>query len=124
MFDELLLSRDAFYVTYAGNLGAALGIDTIIQAASLLKDHNDIHFVIFGDGVESEKVKDATASLNNLSLFPFQPLNKVSQVYSLGDISIVACKKGIGVGAFPSKTFSILATATPVLLSFDKNTEL
>ena len=124
LFDELSLSRDPFYVTYAGNLGAAQGIDTIIQAASLLKDHDDIHFVIFGDGVESEKVKGAAASLNNLSLFPFQPLSKVSQVYSLGDVSVVACKKGIGIGAFPSKTFSILATATPVLLSFDKNTEL
>ncbi|NCA68346.1 MAG: glycosyltransferase WbuB, partial [Clostridia bacterium] len=39
LFDEFSLPRDKFYVTYAGNLGSAQGIETIIDAAALLKDN-------------------------------------------------------------------------------------
>ena len=60
----------------------------------------------------------------NVKLFPLQPPERVSEVYSLGDVSIVACKRGVGNGAIPSKTFSIMATGTPVVLSFDKGSEL
>ena len=56
--------------------------------------------------------------------FPLQPVEKVSQVYSLGDLGIVACKKGLGKGAFPSKTWSIMAAQRPVLSSFDADSAL
>ena len=34
------------------------------------------------------------------------------------------CKKGVGGGAFPSKAASIMATATPVIASFDTDSDL
>lgn len=124
LFDELSLKRDGFYITYAGNLGAAQGVDTIIKTASLLKDMKDIQFIIFGDGVDRHKMETAEKELSNLKLFPLLPQSRISEVYSLGDLSLVACKSGIGKGAIPSKSLSIMATATPVLLSFDENSEL
>ena len=124
LFDELNLPRDCFYITYAGNLGAAQGIDTIIKTADLLKDIKDIQFIIFGDGVDKHKMENAAKELPNLKLFPLLPQSRISEVYSLGDLSVVACKSGIGKGAIPSKSLSIMATATPILLSFDENSEL
>ncbi len=48
----------------------------------------------------------------------------MSEVYSLGNVSIVSCKKGAGKTALPSKTWSIMATATAVITNFDKDSEL
>mgnify|MGYP002747684377 FL=1 len=59
-----------------------------------------------------------------MKFFPIQPYSEVSYVYSLGDASIVPCKKGFGGSAMPSKAWSIMATGTPVLASFDRDTEM
>ena len=124
LYDELGLSKDCFYVTYAGNLGKAQSIDTILAAAEIIKDKTDIQFAIFGSGTEKEDVERRISTLSNVRLFPLMPQERVPEVYSLGDVSVVACKSGFGKGAIPSKTFSIMATATPIMLSFDKGSEL
>ena len=59
-----------------------------------------------------------------IRFFPLQPVEKVSQVYSLADASLVSCKKGLGGSAMPSKTWSILSAGTPVLCSFDGGGDL
>ena len=124
LFSELGLEYDKFYVTYAGNMGTAQGIDTILDAAGLLREEEDVRFIIFGGGSKRDLYAEKIKELNNVSLYPLQPPEKVSLVYSLGDLSIVACKKGVGASAVPSKTFSILATGTPIALSFDSGSEL
>lgn len=126
LFDELGLARDKFYVTYAGNLGNSQNVDIMLSCAEVLKDKEDIRFVIFGGGSEKDRFeKQITDSgLTNVHLFPLQPMERVSQVYSLGNVSFVTCKKGVGVGAFPSKTVSIMATSTPVIASFDLDSDL
>lgn len=126
LFDELNLDRDKFYVTYAGNLGNSQNVAILLACAEALKNKPDIQFVVFGGGTEQKAFVKALADsqLTNLRLFPLQPMERVSQVYSLGDTSFVTCKKGVGVGAFPSKAVSIMATGTPVLASFDLDSDL
>ena len=126
LFDEFNLPRDKFYVTYAGNLGASQNVELLVQCAQKLKDDSRVRFVIFGEGTEKEKLTKSVESLQlkNVDIFPMQPLERVSEVYSLGNISLVACKKGVGGGAFPSKAVSIMATATPALVSFDEDSDL
>lgn len=98
----------------------------ILEAAELLKEHASIKFLIFGNGAEEQSIRTTIEQkqLSNVRLYPLQPAERVSEVYSLGDVCVVACKKGNGVNAFPSKTVSIMASATPVLASFDKESEL
>ncbi|MBE6538716.1 MAG: glycosyltransferase family 4 protein [Ruminococcaceae bacterium] len=126
LFDEFGLARDKFYVTYAGNIGNSQNVDLVVDCAEALKDKTDIRFVIFGDGSEKEKLlqRIEESGLKNIDIFPMQPMERVSEVYSLGDASFVICKKGVGGGAFPSKAASIMATATPVIASFDLDSDL
>ncbi len=121
LFDELEIDRDSFIIVYAGNLGTQQGIDVFIEAA---KQVDNAEFLIFGEGSSKEEYAEKCKGRNNIHLLPLMPSSRVSEVYSMGDMSLVACKPGLGKGAVPSKTFSIMATATPVLLSFDKGTEL
>ena len=126
LFDELNLSRNLFYVVYAGNIGLLQDLDTVINAADFLKQEQGIEFVIFGNGSEEEHIKNLIIERNlcNVKMFPLQPLERVSEVYSLGNISIVSCKKGTGNVGMPSKTWTIMATGTPIIGSFDIESEL
>lgn len=122
IFDELNLDRNKFYIVYAGNLGNAQNVEIIIDAANQLQNYNEIQFVIFGTGgMEHEyKEKVKLLQLNNISFFPLQPYEKVSQVYSIGDACIVSCKKGLGGSAMPSKTWSIMSAGRAVIANFDE----
>lgn len=126
LFRELNLSQDKFYVTYAGNIGMVQGLDTVIEAASLLRDEPGIEFVLFGNGSEEEHIRTMIAEkqITNVRLYPLQPVERVPEVYSLGEVSLITCRAGAGNAAMPSKTYTILAAGTAVLGSFDVNSEL
>ena len=119
LFDEFGLSRDKFTVVYAGNLGNAQNISIIMNSAYSLPD---VQFALFGtDGLEEEIRKQIVDEhLTNVHLNPLQPMERVSQVYSLGDACIVSCKAGLGGSAMPSKTWSIMSCGRPVIASFDE----
>lgn len=122
LFEEFGISREKFRVVYAGNLGNAQNIEIVLDAARRLKDNHDIEFLIFGTGgLESEiKAVKESERLDNLLIMPLQPYERVSKVYGLGDVCIVACKPGLGGAAMPSKTWSIMSAGRAVLANFDE----
>lgn len=126
LFDELKLSREEFYVVYAGNLGKVQGVDVILKAASLMKDYKDIKFVIFGNGSEEENLKKLVKDkhLDNVLMFPLQPIERVSEVYSMADVCIISCTPGTGGSGMPSKTWTIMAAGVPIIASFDMPSEM
>lgn len=126
LFEELGLSGTSFKVVYAGNLGKVQGLGTLLDAANILKDQENIEFLIFGKGVEEEALKKRaqTENIANVRFFPLLPLERVPEVYSLGDVCVVSCKKGTGEAGVPSKTWSIMACGKPLLVSFDGGSEL
>ena len=119
LYEEFGLSREAFTVVYAGNLGNAQNISIILEAAPHLLD---VQFVIFGTGgLEDEiRARIGKEKMQNVKLLPLQPSERVSQVYSLGDACVVSCKAGLGGSAMPSKTWTIMSCGRPVIASFDE----
>ena len=126
LFDDLNLSRNKFYVVYAGNLGKVQGVDILVKAAGLLKENEDIHVVIFGNGSEEEHLKQRISEmkLQNISLFPLQTIERVSEVYSMADACVISCKPGTGGSGMPSKTWTIMAAGVPIIASFDSSSEM
>lgn len=126
LFDELKLPRDGFYVVYAGNLGKVQGVDVILKTASLMKNNRDIKFVIFGNGSEEENLKKIVNDkhLDNVLMFQLQPIERVSEVYSMADVSIISCTPGTGGSGMPSKTWTIMAAGVPIIASFDMPSEM
>lgn len=126
LFDELGIDREKFIVTYAGNLGNSQNVELLLDCAEQLSDYADITFVVFGEGTQKDKLMGLLKKrgLNNLNIYPLQSGERVSEVYSLGDVSAVLAKKGVGKSAFPSKAVSIMACGTPILASFDIDSDL
>ena len=122
LYDEFGISKDYFNVVYAGNLGNAQNVMLLIEAAKKLKDQKGIRFIIFGSGGMEQDLKNEIAAnhLENVKMLPLQPVDRVSYVYSLGDVCVVACKAGLGGSAMPSKTWSIMACESSVIANFDE----
>ncbi len=123
LFERYRLDKNAFYVTYCGNIGLTQNMDMLLEIAEELKEKKDLKFVLVGEGAylkQVERIK-AEKSLENVILLPFQPYEEISHVFSLGDVGIVISKPGVGENSVPSKTWSIMSASRPVLASFDEN---
>lgn len=113
-----------FIVVYAGNFGAAQGAEIVLKVARQLESYNDIQFVIFGGGVFFEQAKSEARSLSNVTIDGLKSEDRISEVYSLGDVSLITCKKGTGNAGLPSKLWSIMACNTNIIASFDLDSDL
>lgn len=124
LFDKYGLDREKFYVTYNGNIGLTQNMDMLLSVAEELQQtHQGINFVLVGNGAYLDDVKRIVAEkkLGNVHLLPFQPYEDISYVFSLGDVSLVISKPGVGSNSVPSKTWSIMSASRPVLANFDEN---
>ena len=123
LFDRYGLDRSKFYITYNGNIGLTQNMDMLLEVAKTLESNEDIQFVLVGNGAYLEQVKQIIKDRNiqNVTLLPFQPYEEISHVFSLGDVSLVISKPGVGANSVPSKTWSIMSASRPVLANFDEN---
>ncbi len=124
LMDEFLIDSRKFLIVYAGNFGAAQGADIILEAAEKLKNEADIQFLIFGGGMYFEDAKKEAEKLDNVFIHELLPEDRVSEVYSLGDVALITCKPGTGNAGMPSKTWSIMACNTSIIASFDMDSDL
>ena len=124
LISEFGIDPNKFLVVYAGNFGAAQGANIILKAAEKLKDESDIQFVIFGGGTYFEEAKKITETLDNVIIHELMSSDRISEIYSLGDVALITCKPGTGNAGMPSKTWSIMACNTPIIASFDTDSDL
>ena len=127
LFDKYHLSKNKFYISYSGNIGFTQNMDLLLNAAKLLNNENpNIAFVIVGEGTEKKRIQERiiNESIANVFLLPFQDYKDIPYVFSLGDVGLIISKKGVGTNSVPSKTWSYMATARPLLISFDEQSEL
>lgn len=121
------LNPDKFYICYSGNIGYTQNIELLIEVAEEIKENiPDIAFIIIGEGAAKNKLNDyiEEKKLTNIILLPYQPYEKLAEVFSIGDVGLVISKTGIGENSIPSKTWDIMAAGRPVLASFDEKSEL
>lgn len=124
LINEFPIDPKKFLVVYAGNFGAAQGADIILKVADKLKNESNIQFVIFGGGAYFEEAKKEAETMDNVFIHELMPTDRISEVYSLGDVALITCKAGTGNAGMPSKIWSIMACNTPIIASFDINSDL
>ena len=109
---------EAFSVMFAGNIGAAQAVGVIVEAASLLKEHTDIHFVVLGDGSCREgMIKTAQQhGLSNLHLpgrFPVETMPGFMQKASA--LLVTLADRPIFAATVPNKVQAYLAAGRPII---------
>ena len=127
LMDELGIDKSKFIVSYAGDIGLFQGWEYIVDAAKTVGEKNpDIHFAIIGSGSYKEKLiqRIETENLTNISVHPLQPASRLPEIYSIGDLELVAIEPGLSKMALPSKTFVILAVGSPILSLVDQTSDI
>ena len=125
--DELGIDKKKFIVSYAGDIGLFQGWDVILDAAKILiNDNPEIHFAIIGSGSYKPQLEKRITEekITNVSVHPLQPANRLSEIYSIGDVELVPIEKGITKMALPSKTGVIMATGSPILALVDNGSDI
>lgn len=128
-FKKTLFNDDTpkFRVLYAGNLGWAHPIQTILGAAYYLnEDYPEIEFVFIGDGVGHERLAQERARLNlhNIRLLPYQPEESLRDVLESGDIHLVSLRDSACGLVVPCKAYSALAVARPLIFLGPEHSEI
>ena len=111
---------DKFVILYGGNIGLAQGLDVFVEAARLLREHPDIHFVIVGSGVEKENLERLvrTYGLTNIEFIGHQPKDQVLAYFSSADLLFAHLKAAPHrVGTVPEKILAYMACGRPVLMA-------
>lgn len=112
-------NEDDFVVTFAGNIGKAQSVDTIIEAANSSKYNSKIKWVILGDGSEFENIKSLVEkyNLNNtVSLLGRKPSTEMPKYFSQSDALIVTLKDtDILRITLPAKVQSYMASGKPIV---------
>lgn len=108
-------------VMYAGNVGFSQSLTMMIDAATAM---TDVAFVINGDGAARSELMNLARDIPNIYFSGYQPRERVPEVLASGDIHVVLLKAGLGAVSVPSKTYSILAAARPVVAAIDCDTEV
>ena len=116
---------DRFVVSYAGTMGWAQDMQTIIASAARLRDRPHILFLLVGDGVEKEKARARSIELrlNNILWLPMQPWSVYPEILAASDVSMMNLHPDLHTPVVPSKLFSIMAAARPVVASLPHDSD-
>ncbi len=120
---ERNLMPQGFRVLFAGNIGRAQDIPTILSAAEKLKQEREIHWVILGDGPmrpwAEERIR-ARGLEKTVLLLGRYPEQAMPRFFSLADVLLVTLKKDpVFAITIPSKLQSYLACGKPIVAALD-----
>jgi glycosyltransferase involved in cell wall biosynthesis len=113
-----------FFIFYGGIIGYAQGLDLLLDTARELKEFvgQAIHFCIFGDGPEKEKLlqRKERENIQTVHFFDTLPRKELLGVLRSCNCCVVPLKKlDLFQGAIPSKIFEACASEKPILLGVD-----
>jgi glycosyltransferase involved in cell wall biosynthesis len=114
--------ENKFVVVYAGALGLANDIDTLLNAAGLLQHRCNVHFLLVGDGKERPRLEASVRDqgLANVTFAGAQSKSHMPQILAAAD-ACVATLKDIPLFriAYPNKIFDYMAAGRPIVLAIE-----
>jgi len=117
---------DKFVVQYAGNMGPLHNIEEVLESAVLLRDHQDVHFLVIGSGRKQAWLEGAVEEngLTNVTILPPKPRSESQDFLNACDVAVNAFVPGMLGVSVPSRTYNILAVGKPILAVMHPESEL
>lgn len=111
---------DKFVALYTGNLGLAQAPEVILKAAEILKNDQNILFLIVGSGVFLKKLQEESQkkNLTNIIFTGPRPRVEMPQFVAASDVCIIPYKASDTFrNTFPSKMFDYMAGGKPIIIN-------
>lgn len=114
---------EGFPVMFAGNLGRVQGLDTILDAAALLRGDSDVRWVFLGDGTMRDWLRAEVRGRgldDRVFLLGRRPVTEMPAFYAKAGAMLVSLKPDATMAlTVPAKLQSYLAAGRPVIGSID-----
>jgi glycosyltransferase involved in cell wall biosynthesis len=116
---DAVLPRDKFIVAYTGTLGIANNLEYLLEGAEALRDEEDIHFVLLGQGGEKERLQSQARErgLSNVTFLDAVPRETVGAFLERVDAAFISLlpEKLFRFGVSPNKLFEYMNAKRPVI---------
>lgn len=114
-----------FNILFAGNMGKAQGLETVLQAAAMLRDEDaPVRFTMVGGGIEREPLQQRAASLklDNIVFHAPRHPSQMGEMFADADALLVHLRDDpLFEITIPSKTQAYLAIGRPILMGVRGN---
>ena len=110
--------NDTFDLLFAGNIGPAQSVETIIEAANILKDNKKIKFHIVGDGLNLKICQELSDKykLDNIAFYGYHPVEEMPKYYSIADAFLITMVNNEVVNStLPAKVQSYMVASKPII---------
>ena len=117
--------NDTIDLMFAGNVGTAQSVDTIIKAAALCKDISNLRWHIVGDGIALLDCKKMAEKFEVPVIFHGrQPIEQMPRYYAMADAMLVTMQKDPVLSlTLPGKVQSYMAAGKPIIGAIDGETK-
>ncbi len=105
---------DRHVALYSGNIANKQGIEIVIEAARLLRDRDDLLFVICGQGPNRERLAAMSRELDNVQLHDLQPREALGELLGLATVHLLPQISEAADLVLPSKMANMLASGRPI----------
>jgi putative colanic acid biosynthesis glycosyltransferase WcaI len=104
-------------LVYSGTLGLKHNPTLLVGLARQVRDAGvPVHLTVVSEGPAVDVLREEAARQDvPITLLPFQPYDRLSEVLGSGDVLVVLLDKSAGAFSVPSKTLSYLCAGRPVL---------
>jgi len=108
---------DCLTLLYSGTLGLKHDPALAVRLARAVRDRGvGVRLVVVNDGPAVEVLREEAARLDvDITLLPFQPYERLSEVLATGDVLLVLLEAQAGEFSVPSKTLSYLSAGRPIV---------
>jgi glycosyltransferase involved in cell wall biosynthesis len=115
--------HEKFIVSYIGTVGIAHGLDSLIEAAAVLRTARpDILFAVIGEGADKARLMQLAENrqLSNLRFFDQQPREKIPGFICASDACLVLLKDApVFKTVIPTKMLEFMACSRPIVLGVE-----
>ena len=111
--------EDKFVVGYLGTHGLAHGLESVVEAARLAGQTDDltaVHFITVGAGAQFDRIKEIASDLDNFTMIGQVSRADILRYWSLLDACLIHLKASpLFESVIPSKMFEAMAMGVPLL---------
>lgn len=124
--DCMKTSNETIDLMFAGNVGTAQSVDTVIRAAALCKNIQNLRWHIVGDGKELCACKKLAKNLDVPVIFHGRKsIEEMPKYYAMADAMIVTMQKDPIISlTLPGKVQSYMAAGKPIIGAIDGETAI
>ncbi len=109
------IPRDAFLLTYGGNIGVAAAVETVIEAFRHLGDVPDLRLLIAGDGASLGECLRLAAEIAPSRIYFQNPWIDTMSVLHAAQAVVLPTRAEQSMASVPSKLISYLLAGRPVV---------